>query len=165
RLDAPVTDATVTFFDCYGEPLNGEELSLVGENARNLGAEGKYVAKIQSASIGLIGVRVQNPAFQTYEECAITSLAGDFVLVQPETLTIEGSSADVRATTKQVILNTLLPVRSSVSADVLCIDEAGNATSADMAGLVYTSPQSFTLTPDSEAAIEVHVKKDATATA
>ncbi|MFH0835240.1 MAG: hypothetical protein V1881_02765, partial [Candidatus Micrarchaeota archaeon] len=165
KIDAPVTDATVTFFDCDGAPLNGEELALVGENARNLGADGKYVAKIQPASIGSIGVRVQNPAFQTYEECAIASLAGDFVQVQPETLAITGSSADARAMTQQVIVNTLLPVRSSVSADVACTDEAGNATAADMAGLVYTSPQSFTLTPDSETTVEVHVKKDATATA
>ncbi|VVB67954.1 Carboxypeptidase regulatory-like domain protein [Candidatus Norongarragalina meridionalis] len=165
RLDVPVTDATVTFFDCDGAPLNGEELALVGENARNLGADGKYAAKLQSASIGIIGVRVQNPAFQTYEECAITSLAGDFVQVQPETLAIEGSSADVRATTKQVIVNTLLPVRSSVSADVVCADAAGNATAADMAGLIYTSPQSFTLTPDSEVPVEVYVKTNATATA
>ena len=160
QFDRPVTDATVTFFECEGSPLNGQELDVVGENQRNYGEDGKYLARLNPSSMGAISVRVARAGFKAYEDCMLPVYAGDFLTVEPSVVDMKGSSANPAALARQVTLSTLLPIDSRVSTAVACY-KPGEATPID--SVVYAAPQSFTLKDD--ATVQIYPKENATAKA
>lgn len=141
----PVEDASLTFFDCDGEPLNGQELDVLGDGSRNYGENGKYKARLEAATIGSIGLSVTRAGFKDYEDCAIEVNAANFIIVEPETLQMSGSSVEPGTLARQVSLISLLPIDSSVTTSVECYS-SGSLTQGEQA--VYVAPQAFTLRDD-----------------
>ncbi|MFA4946852.1 MAG: carboxypeptidase regulatory-like domain-containing protein, partial [Candidatus Micrarchaeia archaeon] len=142
QFGSPVTDAELTFYDCEGAPLDGQELDVVGDGSRNYGEDGKYKVELAPASHGSIGLNVERDGFQPFEECLFTVHAGDFVYVEPSTIEITDDDASA-----QVSLLSLLPDESTVTTSVSCPDA------------LYVSPQSFTLRD--EATVQVRSMENA----
>ena len=144
-----VEDANVLFYECDGSPLNGQETQLQGDGSTNKGADGVYRTKIQPATVGTIGVRVSRDGFQTLDECGIDVAAGEFLSVEPDTLTIKGDSSTPDNLTKELTIYSTLPVRTKVSASVSCVQRGAGAGvvagPSEVAQLVYVAPQSFYL--------------------
>lgn len=143
QFNKPVTDAAVELYECEGSPLNGQSLVLSG------GSGGTYSLKVQPASIGLVGIRVSQPQFVTYEECVLPVHAVDFLEAEPESVLLKG---DTRKDTvsESITLTTLLDVKSKVTSTVKCTDLNGTDASAPFT----LSPKSLTLKDSSTVKIQ-----------
>ncbi|MEM0475441.1 MAG: hypothetical protein QW343_01475, partial [Candidatus Norongarragalinales archaeon] len=160
---APVEDANLLFFECDGSPLNGQELQIQGDGSLNKGADGVYRARLQTASVGAIGVRVAREGFKTFEACVIEAVAGDFLRVEPETLRIEGDSSEPDKLAKELAVYSSLPVRSRVSTSVKCVERVAVLEREITTPPIYVVPQSFYL--KNSAKVQVLVEPNATADA
>ncbi|MFH0973938.1 MAG: hypothetical protein V1817_04100, partial [Candidatus Micrarchaeota archaeon] len=162
---ADVEDANVLYYECDGSPLNGQELQLQGDGSTNKGADGVYRAKIQPATVGTIGMRVSRDGFQTLDACSIEVAAGEFLSVEPDTLTIKGDSSVPDKLTKELTVYSTLPVRTKISTSVSCAQRGASASGgavavgSEIAPLVYVVPQSFYL--KDSAKVQVFVQANA----
>ncbi len=160
-LGAAVGDANVLFFECDGSPLNGREIQIQGDGSINKGADGVYRARLSASSVGAIGLRVSREGFKTREECEINVVAGEFLRVEPETLSIEGDSSAPERLAKDVAVYSTLPVQSRVSTRVSCFERSAIPEPQPIEPPIYVIPQSFVL--KESAKVQVAVKQGAVA--
>lgn len=118
----PVTDASITYYECDSSPFNGKETNVLGDGSRDNGEDGRYSTELNPTSIGIIGVRISKDGFKTLDQCMITVNGGDFLSADPQTITVQGDSS-VNEPGKQIItLNNLLGLKARVSSSVSCTD-------------------------------------------
>ena len=112
--DRPITDATVTLYDCDRAPLAAEELQLSGNDQKDEGADGRYALTAAPVVNGKIGVRITHPDYKTYDECLIdVGINEDSLAVSPTSLRLEGDSRfEIE---KEIVVSTSLDVKSTLS--------------------------------------------------
>ena len=146
----PVPDALVSFFECGGAPLAGEEISVQGDGQRSSGRNGEYFAKLTPSALGKIGVRVEHPEFTPYEECSVSVLPGQFLKAEPDALLFEGNS--VPRQLRKITVTSTQELESKTDAVARCADANGNLLSTT---LLSVSPPSFTLRSSKELVVSL----------
>ena len=112
----PVANATVSFYDCSGNPL-GNDISA----AETPASSGKYTALLTPGAQGKIGVRIRQSDFRLYENCAINVTQPELVSITPDSLDFTASpQPDPMVTAKDIAIYAL-----SLTATATC---SGNAT-------------------------------------
>lgn len=138
QFNKPVTDAAVELYECDGSPLNGQELQPTDSNN---GAGGAYLfQKLQPSGIGTIGIRVNHPQFQPFEECSLPVRSTDFLTAEPQSLILKGDTKK-ETVSEKITLSSLLDVKSSVSSTIKCTDANGT----DVPSPFTLSPKAFSL--------------------
>ncbi|MEK6843438.1 MAG: hypothetical protein AABY04_03030, partial [Candidatus Micrarchaeota archaeon] len=96
----PITDATVTLFECEKSPLDFQEPQTQGSDERNAGKDGVYSIPIFPSSIGEIGIRVDHPNYKTFSQCGISvNINDDSLKISPSSLQFSGDSSSIEAKT------------------------------------------------------------------
>lgn len=145
-----VADASATLFECGGNPLAGQELQLQGDGTPGRGRKGVYDFRVKPSNLGAIGVRVEQKDFELFEACPISVGGGDFLNIEPQSISFKGSS--VPALSQQVKVSTSLPIESKVTASARCTDAQGNLNPT---AILDIQPSTFTLKDEQGVTVKV----------
>lgn len=152
--DMPVTDASVTLYDCERAPLSAEEVQVQGSNERGEGYDGVYLLRANPLTTGKMGVRVSHTDYSTYDECLVSVKVNEESLtISPSSLRFEGDSQ--KSKLQRVTVSTEMDVRSFLS----ILHNCGNQQSP----VLHAFPDSFANFRDSET-IEIDIFPNITVT-
>ncbi len=147
----PVSDATVSFADCEGTPLQFQEFSIQGDNSRNKGQNGDYISTISTNGVGKISVIVSHEDFQKFEQCALDVKADDSIIqLQPQQMIFRGNASNQQP--QQVVVSSSSQLSMELSLAVSC----------KMAGLLQVTPDVYQLVAPGQASFDVSVAKKIT---